>query len=336
MIRHLTPVPVRGATGLVAAVYDEIRREFGAAVEPFTLHSPSPLILAGVWRACRATLVAGAVPRALKETVAAAVSRTNRCTYCVEAHAIMLDAAGAHDAARALAAGRESTIADARLRAVAAWAAASRAPDSPLLAAPPFGADEAPEILGTALVFHYINRPVAVLLGASPLPPAPAAMKGALRRSAGWWFGRAMARDPRAAPPLLPAAPLPDDLRWATRSAPVADALARFAAVVEEEGARVLPPAVRACVATRITAWHGEDVGLGRQWLTDALAPLDAALRPAAALALLTALAPHQVDADAVAAFRSGSGASDAALVGLLAWASLTAARRVVGWLAPS
>ncbi len=334
MIRHVRPVSARAATGVVGAVYAEVRREFGALVEPFTLHSPAPAVLAGVWRACRATLVTGMVSRAVKEAVAAAVSRANRCPYCVDAHTIMLDGAAAHDAAGALAAGRAETIRDGAMRDVVAWAAASRTPRSPLLATPPFTLREAPEMLGTALVFHYINRPVTVLLGDSPLPAAPARWKSGLRRVAGWWFGRAMARSKTAAPlPLLPAAPLPDDLGWAASSPPVADALARFAAAVDGEGRRVLSAETRRVVTACLEEWRGEDVGLGRQWLAPVLGSLAESERPAARLALLTALAPHQVDDAVVGAFRAGAPA-DAALVAVLAWASFAAARRVVRWLA--
>ncbi|MBI3769680.1 MAG: carboxymuconolactone decarboxylase family protein [Deltaproteobacteria bacterium] len=333
MIRHVRPVPARDATGIVAAVYEEVRREFGALVEPFTLHSPAPALLAGVWRACRATLVTGAVRRPVKEAVAVGVSRANRCPYCVDAHTVMLDGVAAHDAARAIAAGRDDAIGDPGVRAAVAWAAATRTPHSALLATPPFTPHEAPEMLGTALVFHYINRPVTVLLGDSPLPSA-GPWKGPLRRLAGWWFGRAMARPkPDDPAPLLPAAALPDDLRWAASSPPVADALARFVAAVEEEGARVLPAQTRLAIATCLEAWRGEDVGLGRHWLAPALAPLEESLRPAARLALLTALAPHQIDDPVVGAFRSRT-PTDAALVAVLAWASLATARRIVRWLA--
>ncbi len=222
MIRYVRAVPARAATGLVATVYGEVAREFGALVEPFTLHSPAPALLAGAWRACRATLVTGTVPRAVKEGVAAAVSRANRCPYCVDAHTIMLDGVASHDAARAIAAGCDEAIRDRRVRDAVAWASASRTPGSPLLAMPPFALHEAPEMLGTALVFHYINRPVTVLLDESPLPSTAPQWKGVLRRMAGWWFGRAMARPKPADPPaLLPAASLPDDLRWAASSPPV-------------------------------------------------------------------------------------------------------------------
>ncbi len=338
MIRYIRPVAARDATGIVAVIYAEVKREFGAIVEPMTLHSPAPAILAGVWRACRATLVTGTVPRALKEAVATAVSRANRCAYCVDAHVIMLEGAGAHQTADALAADDVGAIRDPRSRALAAWAtsrasnaglgdeAAKGATSNP----PPFNADEAPEILGTALMFHYINRPVTVLLGDSPLPAAPPAFKAPLRRAAGWWFGRAIAR-PKATDPasLLPAAPLPNDLRWAAASPRVADALARFAAAVEVEGAHVLPATARQLVTARLAEWDDDDVGLGRQWLTPALAALDEAQRPAAQLALLAAFAPHQIDDAVIDAFRA-SVPGNRALVAALAWASLAAARRIV------
>ncbi len=329
MIRHVRPVPALDATGIVGVVYAEVKRDFGALVEPFTLHSPAPQLLAGVWRACRATLVTGTVPRAAKEAVATAVSRANRCPFCVDAHLVMLDGSGAHQTADALAAGDVDAIRDPRARALAAWAA------SPVPIAPrPFTADEAPEILGTALVFHYINRPVTVLLGESPLWAAPPRFKRALRRIGGWWFGRAIVRVKTSDPaPLLPAAPLPDDLRWAAPSPRVADALGRFAAAVEVEGARALPAETRHVVTARLAEWHGEDVGLGRQWLGPALAALADAQRPAAQLALLTALAPHQVDDAVIDAFRACV-PGDRALVAALAWASLAAARRIVRRLA--
>ncbi len=325
---------------MVGVVYAEVKRDFGALVEPFTLHSPAPQLLAGAWRACRATLVTGTVPRAVKEAVATAVSRANRCQYCVDAHAIMLDGSGAHQAASALAAGDVAAVRDARTRALAEWAAAPWSRIAPgdavggrdqALHPLPFTADEAPEILGTALVFHYVNRLVTVLLGESPLPPAPPRFKGPLRRIVGWWFGRAIARRKSSDPaPLLPAAALPDDLRWAAPSPHVADALARFAAAVDLEGAHALEAETRHVVTARLAEWRGEDVGLGQQWLAPALAALDEAQRPAARLALLTAVAPHQIDETAIDAFRA-SVPGDRALVAALAWASLAAARRLVG-----
>jgi len=82
-------------------------------------------------------------------------------------------------------------------------------------------------------------------------------------------------------------------------------------------------------VTARLAEWDDDDVGLGRQWLTPALAALDEAQRPAAQLALLAAFAPHQIDDAVIDAFRA-SVPGNRALVAALAWASLAAARRIV------
>ena len=38
---------------LLAQTYHQIKRDFGALVEPFTLHAPTPRLLAGIWMATR-------------------------------------------------------------------------------------------------------------------------------------------------------------------------------------------------------------------------------------------------------------------------------------------
>jgi len=79
-------------------------------------------------------------------------------------------------------------------------------------------------------------------------------------------------------------------------------------------------------VQTRL-AVGAADIGLSRSWVDDAVAELPAGERAVAKLALLTALASYQVDADVVASARREC-ADDAALIDLTAWASFTAARR--------
>src|SRR5262249_1944088 len=63
------------------------------------------------------------------------------------------------------------------------------------------------------------------------------------------------------------------------------------------------------------------------------VASLDDADRPLAAFALLTAVAPYQVDTSIVESFRARR-PTDAELVGAAGWAAFTAARRVGGWFA--
>ena len=96
-INHVKPSE---AKGLVAQVYSQIKQDFGRIVEPFTLHSPIPQLLAGVWMASRESELVGAVPRETKEAIAACVSKLNRCPYCVDAHSIMLTAKGDKETAQ--------------------------------------------------------------------------------------------------------------------------------------------------------------------------------------------------------------------------------------------
>jgi AhpD family alkylhydroperoxidase len=324
------------ATPIRPALAAQIRRDFGALVDPFLLHAPTPEVLAGVWMACRECELVGRVPRASKEAVATAVSRLNQCPYCVDAHAVMLHAVESHAAAEQLRTGRDAGSLDPALRELVAWATATRTPDAPILRAPPFSAAEAPEIVGMAVFYHYINRMVSVLLGPSPVPQVPAPMLGPAARMAGWWFSLAAKRpkQPGAALEFLPAAALPADMAWAAGVPTIADAFARFAAAVELAGARVLPEPVRQLARREIAAWQGAAPGLGRAWLDAPLADLAPDLRPAGRLVLLTALAPYQVDAPTVAAFQQGQ-PDDATLIGALAWASLTTARRIGTWLTP-
>jgi AhpD family alkylhydroperoxidase len=330
-IRYVAAVPGRSATGLVGDAYAQIRREFGAVVEPFALHSPAPRLLAGVWIACRESLLVGGAPRSSKETVAVAVSDLNACPYCVDAHTVMLHAGGRHEGARSGPAGRGP----AEAAAISDWARATRSPGHPRLAAPPFDPELATEFVATALTFHYINRMVSALLDERLLPGGP--LHGLSARAAGLYFARAVRRRRRPGESLglLPDAPLPGDLAWASGSPALAGALARFAAVVEDEGGRALPPAARRLVSESLTRWHGEDRGLSLAWLDDELEPLAAPDRAAGRLALLAAYQPHRLSGDLVASLRR-SGADDRRLLGALAWPSLAAARRIASWAWPA
>lgn len=274
------------------------------------------------------------VDRLRKEAVASAVSRLNDCTYCVDAHTVALHALG--DAATADALATPATV-DAAAPALApliAWALATRTPDAPILRTPPFTSAEAPELVAMAFCFHYVNRLVTLFLTPSPLPFASPRLKGWARRALGPVLSGQLQRPlaPGDSLAFLPAATLPVDPAWAENGTTLGPAFARAAAAFERVGAKALPAAARALVQSRLDAWRGADPGLGQGWVTEAVAALEAADRPAARLALLTAFAPSQVSDEIVAEFRRAE-PSDAALVGAAAWASFATARRIAGWM---
>ncbi len=336
MIRYIRPVTGRSARGLVKEVYSQIKSEFGTLGEPLTLHSPLPGLLAGLWCSFRESLVAGFASRAFKEAVAVSISRLNECSYCIDAHAVMLHAADAHEAADLIQSGNNERITDPRLRAAAAWGKATRSPEAEILAVPPFSRLEAPEIIGTAVWMHYINRMSKIFLGQNliPLKANPLGLHSLAERMGGWFFARSVrrARQPGESLRILPEATLPGDLSWATGSPAIARAFAAFAAAVEEAGSQALAAEVQKCVIERVASWNGVDPGLGRSWVRPAVDQLSSELQPQARLALFAALAPHQIGEDVIEDFRARC-PGDEKLLGALAWSSFTAARRIGSWL---
>jgi AhpD family alkylhydroperoxidase len=291
-------------------------------------------LLAGAWSACRESLLVGSVRRDVKEAVAATVSRINQCPYCVDAHTIMLNATSARNSADAIIHQQDDQIKDPAVRSIVKWAAATRSPGAKILLSPPFSRKDAPEIIGTAVFFHYVNRMASVLLSDTPLPSNHPLLKGFLKRMAGLFFSRAIHRSKPLGTSLelLPESELPVDLAWAKRSPNIAGAFARFAAVVNKAGREFIPEDVRDCVVKHVQAWDGKEPGLGRHWVEEAMNGLDEKSKDIARLVLLTALAPYQVDEGVVNAFTTQITGDDR-LIGALAWGSFTAARRIGTWL---
>ena len=330
-IQYIQPIDYDAATGLTAAVFQQMQEDFLPA-PLIALHSPVPELLAGVWSLLRETLLAGSVHRSHKEAVAATVSKTNECPFCVDAHTVLLRATSDHDTADAILRGDYGSIHDAQLHALVQWVLAKRTAN-PDAVQQPFTQHEIPEIVGTAVAFHYLNRMANIFLGDSLLP-VPSLMKGLTYRVYAATAGKRVVRElqPGHSLKFVPAADLPDDLSWASSNPTVAQAFAGFATVMDEIGTAFVPEPVRQIMDERLQAWNGEPLGISRCWVDEAVTPLSEAHKPLARLALLTAFASYQVDATVIHNFQSQH-PEDAQLIGITAWASFTAARRVSVWL---
>jgi AhpD family alkylhydroperoxidase len=335
-VRRISPARGAAADPRVSRIYQEMERVFGVISPPVALHSPAPDMMAASWAMNYETMLApGLVDRPLKEAIATAVSVGNTCPYCVTIHGMLLRS---HDHAKdadAIQGDQTGRVADPAVRAISEWARASVRADTAAEHEPPFPAAHAPEAVGVVTVFHYSNRMVNVFVRDAPLPPmAPtASLRVALpilsRRM------RSGARNeaaPGASLDLLPDAPLPPAFSWAAGNPSIAAAFARAGAAIEAAGRRSVPSAVRELVLADLADWDGQPKGVSRAWVEEAVRVLPAEERPAGRLALLVAFASYQVDDKVVDAVRAG-GATDAALVELVSWASLAAAGRVSGWL---
>lgn len=131
---------------------------------------------------------------------------------------------------------------------------------------------------------------------------------------------------------FLPGGPLPPELAWMRISPAVAEAFERMQRAVEEETAGLLSRAAKASLSRHIRAWRGEAKPISRRWVEQELEQLPPGERAVGQMALLTALAPHQVSESTVEAFRSVH-PSDEALVAVAAWGAFAATRRIGSWL---
>ena len=340
MIKYIAPV---NRNALSQELVGQIKREFGDFVEPFSLHWPVPDLLSCTWSALRESLVAGTVDREIKESVAAAVSLSNQCPYCVDAHTLMLNGLARHETARAISENRISDIRDNNLRAHIEWAGATNNPGSAIIASPPFSKKDAPEIIAVAFVFHYINRMVSALLGESPLPLGNSPLKGIMKRVGAMIFSRALKVNakrgeslrfvPEGAGPLE-SLRLADDMRWAMGNEYIERAFAGWAFVIEEKSKGLIDDNTRKILETYLASWQGQAPGLDPAWLTEAVKGHEEKTQAMARLALMAAVAPYRIEEEAVKRFRKYY-PEDEQLIITLSWASFSAARRIAGWLLP-
>ena len=333
VVKYIHPVKISSAEGFVGEIYAQIKRDFGRVVEPFALHSPLPKLLAGAWMACRETELTGSVPRSLKEAVAAAISVLNHCPYCVDAHSIMLEAAGEHAVANSLNHARYSEIKDAEMRSVIQWALNTKKPEMEtrsLSLAP----HEEPEVIGTAVFYHYINRMATVLLSETPLPSNNKWLKSQFKRIAGRMFARAVSRSKTAGESLkfLPAATLPANLQWAEANPAIAQAFARFSAAIDEVGENAMPLRCRKHVEAFVGKWWGESISQNKQWIDHETKGFDESVKSMVQLAMLAAVASWQVDERRILMFRKYF-PGERVLLSTLAWGSFTAAKRIGTWM---
>ncbi|MBU2664684.1 carboxymuconolactone decarboxylase family protein [Actinoplanes bogorensis] len=314
------------ATGLAALVQRQLREDFLGPVPTFRALSPAPDVMAASWALMRESLLAGDAGRVEREIVAAAISRANRCRFCLDAHLTMLHGLGEHDLAETLA--RDDPPLRPRHATLARWAAASRTPRASAWTGP-YG----PPLTGTLLAFHFINRMVSALLGPDLLPGG--IQRYATVRSTG---GRLVARTARAAPepgrslPLLPA-PVSPPPAWSL-STPIGVAYEALRGAASL-GGESLSEAGRETVAATVRWEDGRHPARPAEWAADLVRDLPAAERVGTRIALLAAFAPAAISrGDAGLWQLSRPGPAD--LVRLIAYGAFTATDHVARALAPA
>ncbi len=334
-INYIKSIEPSKASGLVFDVYSQLKRDFGKIVEPIALHSIIPELLASNFCAFRETyIIEDKVERDVKDAIATSVSKINKCPWCIDAHSIMLYGLKSTKVAKAIQTGDLDIIDNSKTKSIIEWASSSRSPESMIIKGPRFTKDEAPEIIGTAVYYHYINRMVTVLLNESPLPVNISILKGFMKTVAGWNFSSALRKTKIAGESLkfITDFDLNKEFSWANTNKRIARSFAAFKNIDEKLAKEYVPKEVTTMLEDTLEEWQGGDPGLSRNWTEKYVTDIDEHLKPVVRLSLLTAISPYQIDDEIIGSYREFN-SNDEALLGTLSWASFLAARRIGKWL---
>jgi hypothetical protein len=325
-MRYVSAVPVRSAVGLVRRVYDMIAEDFFVNGS-LSSHSRVPELFAGTWLGGReVVLVTDRIDRMTKEAMGATLSYLNDCPYCADMLVSLVHGSGNHSAATSIFEEAEMSLSDRRLRERLIWVREIATSGPERVTNTPFTAQELPEAIGTLFTLNYVNRFSHVVMDGSPVGKP---FKNTALRLFGYELRETTERPIQAGRglDLLPSAPIPDDLQWARPNPRVADALARWAAAVDRESAKVISPDVRNLVLSRLADWQGEKMPISRSWVDKDVKGLKGEDYHIAKLVLVVSLASYQFDPSLVEAL--GSNYDEQRLIRILAFAAMSAARRL-------
>lgn len=328
-IFYISAIKPSKATDTVKEVYDQLKTEMGDVVEPISLHALLPDLLLGIWGILRETVVVeDHVKRSVKEAVGAAVSSVNDCPYCVDAHTIMILGLKDKVVANAIVKKDPNLITDDSVKEIVRWSFSSKDFDSSLVLDPPFSREMAPEIIGTAVFFHYLNRMVTIFLGPTILPMNVSFLKGVMKSMAAKMFSGVLSEDKKPGEIMNGMANSPDFF-WAISNARVAYTFSYFQKTLESTAEKNIPVEVRNFLCDQIEEWNGADLELNDQKLASLTAHFSKENRLLASMLYLTAFSPHKIRHYHFEEFKATNIGDDAFILSALAWASFSTATRI-------
>jgi hypothetical protein len=336
---------------MIKKSYQQFKQDLGRNPDQvLIINEPICNLLAGFWSVLReCMLVEDKASYKTKEAIFATVSQTNECSHCVYNHQSAINEIYDKKTTNIIITGKNNVLDKEQMPPLINWALSNRSPNAQIITSPPFTQEEIPEIIGTAMLAHYTNRMVNIFIELPKTLARRKSLKMNLKRivilllkipkKIIFYFKNKLKKEKKKhlqqgiSLNILPDAELPNDLSWANSNPYIAGAFARFALAVEDAGQQYIAPKVRNLVNNYIQAWQGEEPGISRHWVEEAIVSLDKQDQPTARLALLTAIASYQVDQGVIDAFKVDH-PEDRQLLAVTAWASWNAARRIGSWLA--
>lgn len=323
-IKYIGSAKDRMAEDKVKEIYKELKNDMGDVVEPISLHAVNPDLLEGIWNILREVVVVnGKMTRIQKEAIGASVSEANRCNYCVDAHTIMLIGLKDKVTADAIVKRSPSIIDDTYLRNLVKWSLETRNFKSVIIKFPPFPENTAPEAIGTAVFFHYLNRMVSAFLGPTILPVNINFLKGAMKKMAGKMFSGVLARDKQHKKfSEQDFGDINDKIAWTTSNSQVNHVFGKYYVLLNELAQKYVPQSVQNFIRQQIEDWDGAD-----QFQTKEIDPLLGSVpekdQDLARVLYVQCFSPHKINASHISKLNNyfGENIEEAILISF-AWAS--------------
>ena len=248
----------------ISVVAKSAAREFGMYPPFLQLFEEIPSVFGTMWQMLREVAIVGQFPRFLKQVVAVAVSRANECPSCLKAHKMLAMALGNKAARHVLEKGeseldKENKHARSLLK-LYRWAAATSRAEGPELCQPPFLRKFAPEVIGSVLVWNYVNRIISVFFpDRKAMPTFIVKLFGPIMR---WKMGGIKYQNRSASFNLFPMQPtvLQSELSWAIPDPTVSAAISRFDSSIEQASFLIIPDSIRSFMRNLVAKWDGAGI----------------------------------------------------------------------------
>jgi hypothetical protein len=187
-----------------------------------------------------------------------------------------------------------------------------------------------PEALGNLIVFGYTNRISDFTLNGSPVPQFGRGFFLSL-------FGRELQESaaqrltPGLALDLLPESLEQTDLHWARPNPLVAESLARWSRVLDEQIRHVLSEEAIHCILRNLVNWEGGPGPISRAWVENEIISVPEWEKNTVRIALLVSKASYQID-DGLIQEVVDEGHTESELITLGAWSAFMGAKTVANW----
>lgn len=331
-INYIDSIEPKQATGKVKQIYSDLKIEMGDVVEPISLHSLIPDLLHCNWNVLReALVVSDKVERKYKEAVASAVSSMNDCPYCVDAHTIMMIGLNDRQTAKAIASQDMSLVTDPKSKELLNWAYRTKFFISDEVRNPPFSKDEAPEIIGTAVFFHYLNRMVTVFLGETILPLNIGFLKGLLKNIAAMMFSKVLNTEKEANYQNIEYDDIQEfgeDFFWASENIRIRSSLSSFYRTVHYLGKESIPEAVYYFMENEIEDWTGSEF-IEMKELKEKIGRLEKKYELMATALYYVAFMPYRISEDMLANLKREYTLQDDQILAMFSWTAYRTATKI-------